>query len=216
MQDGGWNLIDFRKNVHSIARKQYFAVEIPTLTADTTFLTAIAMSTSLPARTQEALDVFYRGMPMKIDGKATFEPWNVTFLMDEIQTIRNALLVWQDSAYQVSALTNAPHNSYKVDNVNVYQLDLQRETAVKVNFAGMWPTTVGEIELSQEGGIEQCQATFTYDYWGLDKVGSAANGNASAPIAQKLDAFGKLQNVLSKVGSVANAASKISGIFARK
>jgi hypothetical protein len=207
--DGGFNLVAFRQKVHSIGRSQYFAVEIPTVSSDTGYLTAIARSTSLPGRTQEPIDVWYRGMPMKVDGKATFDAWTVTFLLDEAQTVRNAILAWQDGAYNVDQLKNAPHNSYKSDTVKVYQLDLQRQASVQVNFAGMWPTAVGEVELNQEGGIETCQVTFTYDFWTFDPISAKGTGS----ISKVIDAIGKIKGVASGVANVAGALGSLTSIL---
>jgi hypothetical protein len=207
--DGGFNLVAFRQKVHSISRSQYFAINIPTITADYGYLTAIARTTSLPQRTQEALDVWYRGMPMKVDGKASFDPWTVTFLLDEAHTVRNACLAWQDGAYNVDQLKNAPHNSYKSDSINVYQLDLQRGKAVQVNFAGMWPTQVGEVELNQEGGLETCQVTFTYDFWTFSEI-SAKGGGA---IGKVLDALGKIQGLATGVANTAGQFGQIASII---
>ena len=161
-----FNLATFREKVHHIGRTQYFEISVPDIMADYSVLTALCRSTSMPAKTHETIDVFYRGLPMRIDGRATFEAWTVTFLSDEAQQLRNAFMMWMEIAYNVSQLENRTHKAYKVDNVVVRKLASNKDIVNQINFFGMWPTSVGQIELNQEGGaVEQFEVTFTYDFW---------------------------------------------------
>jgi len=165
-----FNLSTFRRKVHSIGRNQYFIVRVPQV-GDEETVTAMARSTTLPAKQHETLDVFYRGLSMKIDSRPTFAEWNVTFLCDEAHGFRNVFLKWTESAYNVQTLTNLSHNEYKRDGISVSQLASNNSLTSTAIFMGAWPTTVGEIELNQEGGaIETFQVTFTYDYYVMNDL----------------------------------------------
>jgi hypothetical protein len=169
-----FNLSTFKNAIHHIGRNQYFEVQIPDI-AEFDLITALCRSTSMPPKSHETIDVYYRGLPMKIDGRATFDTWTVTFLSDEGQQLRNAFMTWMEVAYNVSQLENKSHVTYKKDNVLVHKLQSNKKIVSTVNFFGLWPTQVGEVELNQEGGsVETFEVTFTYDFWLMDnEVGKA-------------------------------------------
>jgi hypothetical protein len=160
-----FNLKTFRSAIHHIGRNQYFQIQIPDI-GSYDILTALCRSTTMPPKTHETIDVYYRGLPMKIDGRATFDAWNVTFLSDEGQTLRNIMMSWMEKAYNVSNLENLTHIQYKADNVSVSKLAANKQIVSGVTFFGIWPTQVGEVELNQEGGsVETFEVTFSYDFW---------------------------------------------------
>ena len=160
-----FNLSTFRRKVHSIGRNQYFIIRIPQV-ADQETITAMARSTTMPTAEHETLPVAYRGLEMKIDSKPTFAPWTVNFLADEVHGFRNVFSKWMEYAYNVQTLRNLPHNEYKRDGISVSQLSADGTVASTVIFMGAWPTTVGQIDLNQEGGqVETFDVTFTYDYY---------------------------------------------------
>lgn len=165
-----FNLATFRRKVHSIGRNQYFIVRIPQA-GDEDILTALARSTQIPPMTHETLPVAYRGLEMKIDSKPTFSPWSVLFLADEAHGLRNIFLKWMENAYNVQTLRNLGHNEYKRDGISVSQLAADGTITSTVTFMGVWPTTVGEIELNQEGGaVETFNLEFTYDYYVMNDL----------------------------------------------
>jgi hypothetical protein len=159
-----FNLSTFRRKVHSVARNQYFAVRIPQV-ADEDTITALAVSTTLPPKTHDTTSIFYRGLGVKIQTKPTFGEWSVDFLCDEAHSLRNIFKKWMELQYNVQTLTNANHNEYKVDGVSVSQLAANKAATSTTTFYGMFPKTVGEIALNQEGGeVEKFTVTFDYDY----------------------------------------------------
>jgi hypothetical protein len=146
-----FNLSTFRAKVHSIARNQYFAIRIPQAGTEES-LTALARTTSLPAKTHESLNVPYRGLNMQVVNRPTFEPWNVTFLCDEAHSLRHIMIKWMERAYSVIKLQNKGHNDYKRDNISVSQLAADLSITSTATFYGMYPSNVAAIELNQEGG----------------------------------------------------------------
>jgi len=165
-----FNLSAFRKNVHSIARNQYFQVRIPQV-GNSEVITALARETSLPAMTQGTLSVAYRGLNMKIVDKPDFPDWSVTFLCDEAHALRNILLKWMEKAYSVQSLRNEAHNEYKRDGLSVSQLSAKLENTATCTFYGAFPSSVGEVALSQEGGsVETFVVTFANDYYVMNSL----------------------------------------------
>jgi hypothetical protein len=164
---GRFNLSTFREKIHHIGRNQYFEVFIPSVFgANHDVATAFARSTTMPPKTHETIDVYYRGLPMKIDGRATFDTWSINFLSDEAQHVRNSFMTWMEAAYNVSQLESRTHGLYKQDNVLVRKIQSNGTPVNAIKFYGIWPTTVGEVELTQDGGdVETFEVTFTYDYW---------------------------------------------------
>lgn len=159
-----FNLSTFRRLVPSFARNQYFIVRIPQI-GNEEIVTALAKSTSIPARTNEVTNVHYRGIPMKVMTKPTFASWPVTFICDEAHTVRNLFLKWSEYEYNVQNLQNFSHNKYKVDGLSVSQLAADGSVSSTTTFYGAFPSIIGEIAVSQEGGvIEECAVTFEYDY----------------------------------------------------
>lgn len=160
-----FNLTTFRRQVHSIARNQYFIVRIPQV-GNEDIITAMARSTTLPAVSHGTADVAYRGLNMKIDTQPEFSPWSVTFLCDEAHALRNVFLKWTELAFSTQTLQNLNHNDYKFDGVSVSQLAADKQITSTCIFIGAWPTEVGEISFAQAGGeVEEFSVTFTYDYF---------------------------------------------------
>jgi hypothetical protein len=178
MATSNFNLSTFRKRVHSIARTQYFVVRIPQV-GDAEIITALARSTTIPSMVHDTLDVWYRGLSMKIDGRPTYAPWSVTFLCDEAHSLRNVFLKWMEKAYNVQTLRNFGHNDYKQDGLSVSQLAADKRITASVIFHGAFPSNVGEITLTQaEANVEEFTVEFTYDYYVMnDKDGDAKTTN---------------------------------------
>lgn len=169
-RDNSYNLRTFRDVVKRIGRNQYFEVQIPSV-GDAHVVTAMARSTTMPPRTQETIDVYYRGMPMKIDSRATFDTWTVNFMCDEGSTLRNVFLDWMNSAYSVSDLENYSHGVYKRDDVSFFQLAADKAPMARVDFVGLFPTTVGQLDFTQDGGdYLKFDVTFSYDFWTMKDV----------------------------------------------
>lgn len=172
-----FNLSTFRSKIHSIGRNQYFIVRIPQA-GDSDVITALARTASIPAMTHDTIDVAYRGLPMKIDGKPTFANWTVNFLADEAHAIRHVFLKWMAASYSLQTLRNFGHNDYKRDNVSVSQLAANGKVTSTITFVGMFPINVGEVALEQVGGaVETFNVEFAYDYYTMiDLEGDVTTG----------------------------------------
>ena len=174
-QAPAFNLLDFRKTISAVALNQYYIVKIPQL-GDQLAVTALSRTTDIPAFTKNVLEVPFRGIPMKIEGSPTYSEWTVNFLADQAHSLRHAVLLWMQSAYNVLTLSNFGHNEYKQDGISVSQLAYNKEISSTVIFYGMWPSSVGPITLDQTGGgVEMFDVTFSYDFWVMNSIAGDVN-----------------------------------------
>lgn len=195
-----FNLNQFRSTVKSVARSQYFTVDIPRV-GDLNVVTALARSTSLPAITRTAQDVAFRGLNMRITGVPEFPEWTVSYLCTEDHSARQAHIEWQELQYDTPSLTTNVHANYKDDEVKVFHLNGRHQDVFSYRFFGMFPTQVGEMQVAQEGGdLMTFDVTYSYDYF-LQGVGSAANGFK-----------GVNEDNQGLLGRIGDAAEKVKGI----
>jgi hypothetical protein len=178
-----WNLANFRKKIPQVSLNQYFEIEIsgldvikPDADSKTTgafddVLNALVRTTEVPTKTLETENVAYYGADYKVNSKATYSDWNVTF-METTANIRNIFLNWTELAYNTKALQNNPHSTYKSNESKVFKLDHRGNSTKRtgVRFYGLWPTTVGPMSFDQAGGsLVTFDVSFTYDYFEIIK-----------------------------------------------
>ena len=121
----------------------------------------------LPASNLQDIAIPYRGREVHVAGERTFEPWTVSIYNDVDFFIRNAIEAW------VEGIQNAQNTNGRVDPLSyqqpleVEQLDRNGKMIKGYGFVNAYPTSIGAIELSYDGGnaIESFDVTFTYDYW---------------------------------------------------
>lgn len=121
----------------------------------------------LPASTLLDIPIPYRGREVHVAGERTFDPWTISIYNDVDFFIRNAIEAW------VEGIQNAQNTNGRVDPLSyqqylqVNQLDRNGRGIKEYEFVNAYPTAIGAIELSYDGGnaIESFDVTFTYDYW---------------------------------------------------
>lgn len=168
MGNYGYNLKQFRESVKSVARNQYFYVEInsPKTGHGGLDITALARTTSLPAVTIGVIDVPFRGLNMRIADKPEFPEWTVTYLCTEDHALRTNHIRWMNQIYNTTQSRNYAHEEYKVDTAKVYHLSANHKSVYGYKFFGLFPSAVGEMSLAQEGGeAMQFDVTYSYDYF---------------------------------------------------
>lgn len=128
-------------------------------------------ATSIPASTVSSVDVPYFGRTIKLAGDRTFADWNVTIMNDEDYTVRNAFEAWHNAINSiVSNLrtldSTASGGGFK-QNATVNQYSKEGGIIKSYTFNGMFPVSVGEMELDWEASnrIQTFGVTFAYDYW---------------------------------------------------
>jgi hypothetical protein len=169
MANRRYNLKEFRTGLSSVARNQYFYIDLgSTIQAPGGSLatSALARSTTLPAVTHGVLDVPYRGLNIRITDKPEFPEWTVTYLCTEDHELRHAHIAWMKKAYDVTGQENKIHSNYKVDDVQLYHLNSAHQDIYGYKFFGMFPSAVGDMTVAQEGGeVMQFDVTYSYDYF---------------------------------------------------
>lgn len=172
------NIKNFSQVVSDISRPYLFMVRIPFLDSDEV-VTCFAQSTTLPSYKIAKVEVAFQTQKLQFASTAEFEhTWQVNFLADSSHSLRNKLIGWMSRAYDPSILRNGAPSEYKVDNVQIHQLDRTSNSVVAYQFVGLFPEEVGSIELSHaEAEPEKFDVTFSYDYWTMGGGGSGINLN---------------------------------------
>lgn len=160
------NIKNFSQVVSDISRPYLFLVRIPFLDSDEV-VTCFAKSSTLPNYKISKVEVAFQTQTLQFASTAEFDhSWAVNFLVDSGHAIRNKLIGWMSRAYDPSILRNGAPNEYKVDNVQIHQLDRTSNTVVAYQFVGLFPEEVGNIEVSHSvAEPEAFDVTFSYDYW---------------------------------------------------
>ena len=124
-------------------------------------------TSKLPGSKIAKIDVPYRGRNVPIAGDRSFDDWTITAYNDIDFKIRDAFVQWMNQINRHNANTGLANPlDYHVD-MQVEQLDKEGNIVKTYRFKGIWPTDVGEIELSydQQNAIEQFTVTFAVTYW---------------------------------------------------
>ena len=127
----------------------------------------LVKAASLPASVIENIQQFYRGRPVNFAGERTFEPWNVTVVTDTDYVIRNAFEEWQSLVQNYSTTEGVVNPAdYQVDML-VHQLARDGSIVKTYRFFDVYPTNVGEIEVSFDSNdqIEEFTCELTYNYF---------------------------------------------------
>ncbi len=153
------------------ARKSKFEVTItnPANGVADSIVPFMVSAASIPPVNTESIPVPYMGREIKLNGKRTYEDWNVTVFNDEDFLVRNALEQWANDINSpqgnLMRFGSSSPSEYKSD-AQVTQFSKTGEILRVYTFVGLFPTSVGEIELNWEDeGIQTFQVTFAYDYF---------------------------------------------------
>ena len=167
------NINDFKaKLAGGGARSNQFKVTMPfpgyaQVGGEIEDLAFLCRATVIPAMTVGNINVPFRGRQIKIAGDRTFEDWNVTVINDTDFKLRNAFERWQNGINNMTdneGLTNPV--DYQVDAF-VDHLDRNGSTIKSYTLRGLYPVSVGSIELNYETNdvLEEFQTTFAYQYF---------------------------------------------------
>lgn len=132
-------------------------------------------SASLPPTAIGSTEIDYFGRQFNIPGKQKYVPWRIDVYNDEDFKIKNAFEYWasvinsHESNLRAPGFTNP--NSVKTDAL-VYQYGKEGGIIKKVQMVGLFPTSVGEIQLSWKdgGAIETFTVELAVDYWDTAEI----------------------------------------------
>lgn len=175
------NLYSFRQTIRDVSRPYLFMIEMPNIDSNNAKMTAFARTTSLPKYSVATIEIPFQSQKLRLAGPATVEgTWQVEFLCDELHALRNRFMSWIQTAYDMQRLQAGAPISYKYDLAKVVQLARNGARIATYQFIGLFPTSVGDIQLShEETGWSKFPVEFAYDYYTLGASDSfAANQSA--------------------------------------
>ena len=154
------------------ARQNQFKVTLPfpgyaAVGGETENLAFLCSATQLPSSELGELTVNFRGRPIYMAGDRTFQTWATTIINDTSFDIRNALERWSNGINNHSdneGLSNP--TDYQVDAF-VDHLDRNGNALKSYTFRGLWPLTVGTVDMNmdQVTALETFECTWRYQYW---------------------------------------------------
>lgn len=137
---------------------------------DAEAISFMVKAAQMPASTITPIVVPFRGRQLKIAGDRTFEAWTVTVLNTTDFKARNAFERWMDSINQHENNTGLTNISDYEAQMYVDQLDKDGSVLKTYEMRGVWPSSLGAIEVSweTESQIEEFQVTLEVQYWVSD------------------------------------------------
>ena len=154
------------------ARNNQFKVTMPfpgyaAVGGETESMAFLCTATNLPQSEIGELTVNFRGRPIYMAGDRTFQTWTTTIINDTSFDIRNAIERWSNGINNHSdneGLSNP--TDYQVDAF-VDHLDRSGNALKSYTFRGLWPLTVGTVDLNmdQVTALETFECTWRYQYW---------------------------------------------------
>ena len=167
------NINDFKATLKGGgARANQFQVTMPfpgfaSVGGETRVMSYLCQATNLPGMTLGEVYVKFRGRSLYIAGDRTFEAWTTTIMNDTDFLIRNALERWMNGINSLSDNSGLENPSdYQVDAF-VDQLDRAGQVIKSYTFRGLWPLTIGNIDVAYEtnDAIETFEATYRYQFF---------------------------------------------------
>ena len=154
------------------ARQNQFKVTMPfpgfaAVGGETENMSFLCSATQLPSSELGELTVNFRGRPIHMAGDRTFQTWSTTIINDTSFDIRNAIERWSNGINNHSdneGLNNP--TDYQVDAF-VDHLDRNGNNIKSYTFRGLFPLTVGQVDLNydQVSTLETFECTWRYQYW---------------------------------------------------
>ena len=134
---------------------------------ETRQMSFLCKATNLPGQTLAETTVPFRGRVLYIAGDRTFETWTTTMFNDTDFALRNAFERWMNEINSLSdnsGLTNP--SDYQVDAF-VDQLDRAGQVIKSYTFRGLWPLTIGNIDLAYDSNdaVEEFEVTYRYQFF---------------------------------------------------
>ena len=167
------NINDFKATLKGGgARGNQFSVTMPfpgyaATGGETRVMSYLCRSTNLPGMTLGEVPVPFRGRSLIIAGDRQFEAWTTTIINDTDFLIRNAIERWMNEINSLSDNSGLENPAdYQVDAF-VDQLDRAGQVIKSYTFRGLFPLTLGNIDVAYEtnDAIETFEATYRYQFF---------------------------------------------------
>ena len=127
----------------------------------------LCSAAQLPGQTIGEIQVPFRGRNLYVAGDRTFEAWTVTCYNDIEFSVRNMFEMWMNMINKMSDNSGTSTPSGYQASASVMQLNQAGTGIMTYTFQGMWPTTLGNIDVSYEttDAIETYDVTLRYNYF---------------------------------------------------
>lgn len=154
------------------SRPSFFQVALtnPISTLADLKLPFMCKASALPESTVGVIPVPYFGRDIKVAGTRKFSQWDITVINDNDFLIRQAMETWCNSINSLEGNLNttgspAPLN-YKSQGI-ITQYDPTGAEVRIYQFEGIWPSSVGPMQMdwSQGDAIGEFTVTLQYDSW---------------------------------------------------
>ena len=154
------------------ARGNQFSVTMPfpgfaSVGGETRTMSFLCKATNLPGMTLGEVPVPFRGRQLFIAGDRVFDAWTTTIMNDTDFAIRNAFERWMNEINSMSDNSGLENPSDYMVDAFVDHLDRSGEVIKSYTYRGMWPLSLGAIELSmaEAGEIEQFEVQLRYQFF---------------------------------------------------
>ena len=167
------NINDFKATLKGGgARANQFQVTMPfpgfaAVGGETRTMSYLCQATNLPGMTLGEVDIKFRGRSLYIAGDRTFENWTTTVMNDTDFMLRNAFERWMNSINAMSDNSGLENPSDYMVDAFVDQLDRAGQVIKSYTCRGLWPLTIGNIDVAYEtnDAIETFDVTYLYQFF---------------------------------------------------
>jgi len=125
-------------------------------------------ATSLPTQNIGEIPVPFRGRTVYMAGdRDEFEAWTTTIINDTDFMVRNAIERWMNGINDLENNTGVINSADYQTDATVEQLDRDDTVLKTYIFRGIWPQSLGAIDLSHESAntLEEFTCTWRYQHF---------------------------------------------------
>ena len=161
-----FNVSEFRAKVRDFARQYLFEMEIlfPQPVGKGEIANWTVEASAIPGRIIEPIDVPFMGQQYKVGGMVSYDPWTVTFRIDDGYEVYKLFRAWSELVHGTESNIAAFPAQYK-SNPIVYQLDAAGNRLNAITLNGAWPSSIGEVAITQgDSAVQTLDVTFDYDF----------------------------------------------------
>ena len=135
----------------------------------------LVKGSQIPESTIGMIEVPFRGRKLKVSGDRSYAQWPVTVTNDVTFGLRKGFEKWSELIQNMNFALGANELNQYYATAIVRQLDRDGNQLRAYGFEGIWPSSVGAIELDMGDNdtVEEFEVTFEYQYW--NAIGSEGN-----------------------------------------
>ena len=125
-------------------------------------------ATKLPQQLIGEIPLKFRGRTVYMAGdRDEFEAWNTTIINDTDFMVRNAIERWMNGINDLENNTGVINSADYQTDATVEQLDRDDTVLKTYIFRGIWPQSLGAIDLSHESAntLEEFTCTWRYQHF---------------------------------------------------